>query len=220
MHTLEQPRAAAHPGVRYGVFLRPSARVAIRSLQAFDLCARMFGFIAARAYPPHVTLVGSINAAVPETQLIAVIDRALIDAPVQQITIEPIARTAGSSLHHAITDRTGGALRDLMGSLLAAVAPLRVFDDRDFGVERRRADAPERFRPHLSIVGHDGAQNPAEVDEALAYLTHLGLDERLEETWDAVVLYRLTSRDWSGPYWETMTWEVVRTWRLTHEEVR
>lgn len=207
--------APAADGVRYGVFLRPSREITERTHAGYDLCRREFGLTAAAAYPPHVTIVGSIDAAAEEEELLATIDGAVASAPAMDLRVEPLSREPGSTyLGHRITGPDVEGLRTLMSAVLAAVAPLRRFRDGDFDVEQRRHDDAASFRPHLTVLGHDGADHPERLDAALAALRELGLGEGVDMIGDDVVAYRMTSRDWQGRYWETMRWEVARTWHL------
>lgn len=200
---------------RHGIFLRPSARIAARTLEAFTMCERLLGLRAAGAYPPHVTILGSIDLVVPEQELTAALERALAGAAALPVRVEPLALDAhGTYLSHPISQGPGAPLTALMGRVLAEADPLRTIRDGDFAAAERRTDSPETFRPHLTVVGHDGADRPGDLPDALAVLGELGLGAAVEEVWDTVSLYRLTAEDWQGRYWETMTWEVARSWRL------
>ncbi len=64
---------------RYGVFLRPSPALIEESLRAYSIVSDQYGFTAAKAYPPHVTLVGSIALSVPEPVFVDVLEAVIAD---------------------------------------------------------------------------------------------------------------------------------------------
>lgn len=209
-------RGGATRALRHGVFLRPGPSVAARTLEAFAVCERQFGFTAAGAYPPHVTILGSIDLVVEEGELVSAVESALAGARPMSVRVGPLQLDAhGTYLGHPLGQADGAPLTALMGRVLERVDPLRTIRDGDFSAEARRADSPETYTPHLTVLGHDGAERPDELPDVLAFLGALGLDEPVEEVWDAVSLYRFASDDWQGRYWQTMTWEIVRTWHLS-----
>lgn len=203
--------------IRYGVFLRPPARLVADALRGYAVTGGLFGYRSANAYPPHVTLVGSIAPSVPEGVLVDAVDAALARRAAVRLATEGLT-LSGGTVYYQFADAPGaaasGGVADLMGALLAAVAGLRHYHDDDFTAARRRRDSPERFKPHLSLISFDGAGSPELSAEALELLGELGLAGPAEELFEWVHLVRLHARDWSGPYWETLTWSVVRAWRL------
>ena len=206
---------AADPrDVRYGIFLRPDPATAERTLRGFDIARCMFGFTAAAAYPPHATLVGSIDLTVDESELIAAIDRVLADPPAQQLETSALDPWDGAALVQLVRDAGETRIGALAGALLTAIAPLRRVSEGDFAAGIVGAITPETFRAHVTVVGHDGADRPEQLPDVLAFMNQLGFDQPIRATWDTATLYRFRSDDWQGRYWETMTWEIVRNWRL------
>lgn len=203
--------------LRYGVFLRPSAELTEQALQANQITAGLFGFQSANAYPPHITLVGSISPSVPLAELLPVLDRVLANRPAVELTTVGMEAGPGS-LGYRFTDaRPGQApVADLMGAILDAVAPLRHFHDDDFTAERRRNDSPANFAPHLSIISFDGPQRPGLVAETAELLAELGIGGPATAVFDRVHLLAFSSLDRTGPYWQTMQWELLHSWRLEH----
>jgi hypothetical protein len=73
---------------------------------------------------------------------------------------------------------------------------------------------PEQYRAHLSLASHDLYGRPDLHDEVGAFIRELDVDVPTGFRGDTVVLYRTASPDWSGRWWQTMTWEHVHTWKL------
>ncbi len=101
-----------------------------------------------------------------------------------------------------------------MGSVLRAVRPIRVFPPTDRTTAQRLRDAPETFDAHLSLIGHDGIDNPDAADECFDVLAELGIGRPSIWTGDVVTAFRFTSEDWTDRYWDTMTWSILKTWKL------
>lgn len=145
------------------------------------------------------------------------LDRVLANRPAVELTTVGMEAGPGS-LGYRFTDaRPGQApVADLMGAILDAVAPLRHFHDDDFTAERRRNDSPANFAPHLSIISFDGPQRPGLVAETAELLAELGIGGPATAVFDRVHLLAFSSLDWTGPYWQTMQWELLHSWRLEH----
>lgn len=213
--------------VRYGVFLRPSAALIAETLRSFAVTHEVYGFRAANAYPPHITLVGSIASSVSQDVLIDAVSEALRGHTSVRLFSEGMSLVQGSVMYRfsdaePVAPRQkdsgvpvpGSGVRELMGSILEAVSGLRHFHDEDFTAARRRLDSPERFSPHLSIISFDGVDSPELSAEALELLQQLGLGHSIVDTFEWVHLLRLHAQDWSASYWDSLSWSVVKTWRL------
>lgn len=205
--------------IRYGVFLRPSAALIQESLRAYRITAEQFGFRAANAYPPHITLVGSIalDPERSESDLVSAVDGAISGVAPIPIKNLGMALMEDRSILCQMIDHDAGALRlpDLMGALLDAVRPIRVFPSTDETAAQRQNDAPENFRAHLSLISHDGKHFPELSEECFSVLEEIGIGAPSEWIGEWVTLYRLESDDWTDRYWRTMTWEIVKSWKLT-----
>lgn len=204
--------------LRYGVFLRPSPELIEESLRAYRIVVDQFGFTAANAYPPHVTIVGSIALApgVAEDDLVDAVSGAIAGRCALPLVNHGM-RGWNDSIGYRIDDDPGAStpgLRDLMGSVLEALKPLRVFPPSDRTTAARLLDSPQTFDPHLSLLGHDGKDNPAASAECLEVLEALGIGAPSTWSGEWVTLYRLHAQDWTDRYWDTMTWQILRSWRL------
>lgn len=202
--------------VRYGVFLRPSPELIDASLRAFAIGEHQFGLTAASAYPPHITLVGSIALTVPEENFIESLDAVLENQPARRIVTTGMTLSDDGFVGLRFRDHESSPapLAGLMGEVLEAARPLRHFPLGDRTREHRMKDSPETFAPHLTLVGHDGRDSLDLTEECFEVLTALGIGDQPEWVGDVVTLYRFTSDDWSGRYWETLAWRPLKSWRL------
>ncbi|WP_130176538.1 hypothetical protein [Cryobacterium sp. SO1] len=210
---------------RYGVFLRPSPELIRDCITAFGIASGQFGFTAAAAFPPHATLVGSIALApnATETDLRAAIKDALAEVAPFTVHNAGLGRQFVDSIGYDIDgDGTGTGtgtvnrdLRAVMEKLFHALSSLTVFPSSDRFIESRKAASSETTRGHVTVVGHDGAGHPELLDELLEVLEELDLDHPSTFLADTITLYRLTSEDWTGKYWQSMRWEVLESVRLS-----
>lgn len=215
---------------RYGVFLQPDPAFASECIKAMLLARYQYGLPAAIGYPAHITVVGSIaldpdrydpdqplastTPSPREQELIDAVSTALADQEAFTISTAGITHSDNHYLQYRFRDGETGKLAQLMGKVLEAARPLRVFHDGDWSVEQRRRDAPENFRAHLTLVGHDGQFAPNAVAEALRAFRALGLDAPREMRADTLTLYRISSMNWQGEYWHDMEWSLVKGWHL------
>jgi len=204
---------------RHGIFLAPPPELADVACRATAVVERMFGFAAAAAYPPHITVLGSIATGGPEDALAAAVEESLtgigpIAAHNAGFTAE-IGHAVGYDLSRLADGSPNRDLQALFRCIRDTTAPARLFTATDrTAATRRAAEEAGRFAAHLTVLGHDGADRPAEARRARRTLERSGLAGPAELVLDEVVLYRFASRDWSGRYWETMTWEARRSWPL------
>lgn len=204
---------------RYGVFLRPSPELIEEALRGYAIVTDQYGFTAARAYPPHVTLVGSIalDPARSEADFLDAIDAVASGRrpfPLVNHGIEIVRDAIGYQVADP-DDRVVPGIVDLMGAVLEAIRPLRVFPPTDRTTSERLTDSTATFAPHLSLLGHDGAERPELVRECFEVLRATGIGGPSLWTGEWVTVYRFRSDDWTDRYWETMSWEVARSWRLS-----
>jgi hypothetical protein len=125
------------PDPRLGVLLRPDPATCLVQSQINTVLVQQFGIVSSAAFPPHVTLAGSLrtNASSPE---------------IMTALNEELARTAPFTVHNKGIERSGdgwvfnvhedGAGRpnadlvDLANRVNAAVTPLAIELDDYLGV--------------------------------------------------------------------------------------
>lgn len=206
-------RAAGDP-YRYGVYLRPDPATCAAVTTITDHVRAQYGFVSAGAFPPHATLVGSRHLPGPVEEITAAVTEVVSGA--RAFTVHNAGvRTQGIGavydVHHLADGTTPNpAFTDLAAEIDAAVRPLETpsANPADHPFE------PATFRAHLSLLSHDLYVRPDLADEAKSYVRALPVTHPATFPGHTVTLYRTSSEDWSGRWWQTLKWEHVRTWRL------
>jgi 2'-5' RNA ligase len=217
------PHLTAHEAgpYRYGIFLRPSPELARVSLRAYEVVTSQFGLTAAAKYPPHITVIGSIPLSGTEADLIDAIDKVMAGQRAIAVHIAglvaKIGYAVGYELNHLADGSPNLALRELYESLRTTTAGARGHVSTDRQADKRLAnEAADKFKAHLTVVGHDAADNPDLLPEIKAFLGALPeIQAPPEDVLDTVSLFRFTSADWTGRYWESMSWTLLRSWSMT-----
>lgn len=205
----------ASPRYRYGLFLRPPARLAQIQANAHALLRAQYGLVAAGAFPPHVTILGHIPTEVAEAEIIRASAAATDTVPAVHLFNAGLAPYHGG-ICHGVGRLQGGqpnpALLDLFRRARTHLDPLRTaLTDQYTGGVTEEA----QFYAHMSLAGHDLARRPDLADEVLEFLIELDIAAIGEYIADTVSLYRFeTASGWEGPWWETMTWKHLRSFRL------
>ncbi|WP_211124507.1 2'-5' RNA ligase family protein [Streptomyces yatensis] len=211
-------RFAQAPGdpYRYGVYLRPDPATCAAVTAVTSQLRAQYGIVSAGAFPPHATLVGSRHIVAPAEEIVAAVTRGLAGA--SPITVHNAGvRRQGVGLvydvHHLADGVTpNAAFTDLAARVDQAVVPLEIPAPNPMG---HQFDA-DTFRAHLSLVSHDMYVRPDLSEEVEEYVRGLPVPFPKSFPGNTVTLYRTRSDDWSGRWWQTLTWEHVHTWRLPH----
>jgi hypothetical protein len=199
--------------VRHGVFLRPDPLTCAAVTRITTQLRAQYGLVSAGAFPPHVTLAGSLPVAAGEPALVRALDDAL--APVTRFPVHNrgIGRLGPPSVVYDVHELDGGsnpALVALAGTVDAAVRPL-LGDAPGLPADLY---APGRWRAHLSLASHDLFDRADLRDEVEEYVRGLGVDVPASFTADTVALYSFEHPTWTGTWWGDMRWEYRRSWRL------
>jgi 2'-5' RNA ligase len=205
---------------RYGVFIRPPAEVALPTLRMMHIARDLFGFQAATAYPPHITLIGSIVLNGTEQQLVDSVGKVVAGRSAIAIHGRGLNASIGDAVgldyNHTSTGDQNGLLLDLYEELRQETLPLRGYEPTDRkAANRREKDGKEHFRAHVTVLGHDGADNPTARNEARAVLEEFVTEVPTDWTADNVTVYRFWSAAWDGNYWLTQEWTPIASWQLT-----
>jgi hypothetical protein len=202
------------PDPRLGVLLRPDPATCLVQSQINTVLVQQFGIVSSAAFPPHVTLVGSLRTTASIDELIRALN-------------EELARTAPFTVHNKGIERSGdgwvfnvhedGAGRpnadlvDLANRVNAAVTPLAIEHD-DYLTP---TFAPDRFRGHLSLASHDLSVDGHLTDEIGRFLSGLPLEPPAVFLADTVTLFEFTSDDWREEWWHSLRWRHLHSWELT-----
>ncbi|WP_198539320.1 2'-5' RNA ligase family protein [Streptomyces graminilatus] len=199
---------------RYGVYLRPDPATCFAVTTVTSQLRAQYGIVSAGAFPPHATLIGSRHLTAPVEEIVDSVTRAL--AGVSAFTVHNAGvRRLGVGLVYDVQHLADGRTPNPDLTELAA----RV----DKAVTHLEAPAPnpaehrfdrDTFSAHLSLVSHDMYVRPDLSEEVEEYIDGLPVAFPASFPGDTVALYRTRSDDWTGRWWQTLTWEHVHTWRL------
>lgn len=200
--------------VRYGVFLRPDPVTCTAVTTITGQLRAQFGLVSAGAFPPHLTLVGSVPLRGSELELVDILDRTLAPLTAVPVQNNGFGRLAASLVFdlHDLDGRPNEQLMALAATVDSAVRPLV-----DWSVTGLPPDlpGPRRWRGHLSLASHEMVERVDLRDELEDYIAGLDVSWPTTFTGEWVALYRLTDPSWSGSWWQTMRWDHVRSWRLS-----
>jgi hypothetical protein len=198
---------------RFGVFLRPDPKTCAAVTQITGQLRAQYGLISAGAFPPHVTLAGSLPVVVPLAELIQLIGfvlRRTRSLPVQNLGIRRLADAAIAYDVSALDGAPNRSLNDLAGAVDSVVRPLL----GPSGGLPPDLYEPDHWMPHISLVSHELRVRADLREEIEDYVDGLGVIPPASFTADTVMLYRFAHNTWTGSWWRDMRWEHVRSWRL------
>jgi 2'-5' RNA ligase superfamily protein len=199
---------------RFGVFLRPDPKTCAAVTQITGQLRAQYGLISAGAFPPHVTLAGSLPVVVPLAELIQLIGFVLRRTPAFTVQNLGIRRLGDSALAYDVSTLDGAPNRtfsDLAGAVDSVVRPLL----GPSGSLPPDLYEPDRWMPHISLVSHELRIRADLRDEVEDYVNGLGVMPPASFTADTVTLYRFAHNTWTGSWWRDIRWEHVRSWRLS-----
>jgi len=204
---------------RYGIFIRPPAEIALPTLELMRTVRDLFGFHAAMAYPPHITLIGSIVLDGTEDELIQAIDAAVAHREAIAVHGSGLNARIGAAVGIDYNCLQNGELNeqlaDLYDELRESTQALRGFEPTDRKADaRRNKEAREHFRAHLTVLGHDGIDNSHLRNEARDFLEPLSSTVPTDWTARTITLYRFWSAAWDDKYWLSQEWLPLTSWTL------
>jgi 2'-5' RNA ligase len=207
------------PDVRFGLYLRPPFEMSRAQAEIHDIVARQYGSMCAGRFMPHATIKGFFRSDASVDAMVAALDPVMAGhAPIDVYNrgVIPFGRSGGPVLdiHHLEDGRSNAGLQRFHEDVFTALGPL-IHGECDFTPVE---SAMERFRAHLTLAMGDIPKGLAE--ELLAFLDDAGPIGPGAFIADRFHLVACRSRQWSGPYWETMQWTLLHSWRLGGESVR
>ena len=199
---------------RFGVFLRPDPLTCAAVTRVTDQLRAQYGLVSAGAFPPHVTLAGSLLLAVPEAELVTALTRALDGRAGFAVPNAGLRRLFGSTVAYDVHESQGWAnpsLVELAGTVDAVVRPRVRGPESGLGLDLYQ---PDRWRAHLSLASHDLDERPDLVEEVEAFVGGLGIAAPASFRAEVVSLYALQHPTWTGPWWQDLRWSHRRSWML------
>lgn len=202
----------ANPDIRYGWYLRPSYAMSRAQAEMHDLLERQFGLTGGGVFMPHATLKGFFRSDAPVSEIEAAFDCAV--AGHQPFTVYnggPVGWGRGSvviDIQHTPDGETNAALQSLHEAGWKEIAPLVHPDCTFTPIE----GAMQNFRAHLNLAMADLREEF--FDEVMAFISEAGLIGPETFIAEYVHLFAFRSDDWTGRWWETLEWSLMRNWRL------
>lgn len=202
----------ANPNISYGWYLRPSFEMSRDQSLMHELLRRQFGLIGGGAFMPHATLKGFFRSDAPVQDIQAAFDRAVVGhMPFTVYNGGPVGWGRGSiviDIQKLPDGATNAPLQALHESGWSEITPLV---NSDCPVTWGEA-AMENFAAHLTLAMADLREEM--FDEVMQFITDAGAIGPDSFTAEYVHLYAFRSQDWSGRWWETLEWSLMKSWRL------
>ncbi|MGH3340196.1 MAG: hypothetical protein ACRDPL_15410, partial [Propionibacteriaceae bacterium] len=98
---------------RFGVFLRPDPKTCAAVTQITSQLRAQYGLVSAGAFPPHITLAGSLPVVVPLAELMQLIGFVLRRRPGFPMQNVGIRRLADSTIAYDVSAIAGAPNRPL-----------------------------------------------------------------------------------------------------------
>lgn len=197
---------------RYGFYLRPAPAMCRAQAEIHALLERQYGLQVAGRFMPHATIKGFFRSDARQEELEAAFTRAVAGRAAFTVCNNGVVPfgTSGIALRiqYSSTGEPNGPLQALHEAAYAAVAPL-VHPDCEFTPHEW---AGPRFDAHLTLAMVDIP--PQLFDEVLAFLRELEPIGPASFHADTLQLFAFTSERWDGPWWETLRWRHLASWRL------
>lgn len=200
---------------RFGLYLRPSLAMCRAQAEIHDLLARQYNLQTAGRFMPHATIKGFFRSDASVSTMVAQLDAAMVGQsafPVCNAGVVPFLNHAiVLDIHRGESGNANEPLQTLHQAALDALLPL-VRSDCDFTPGEWKGPM---FHAHLTLAMAD---IPASFfDEILAFVRDaepIGPPSFLADT---VQLFAFASDEWSGRWGETLSWELLHSWRLPSE---
>ena len=198
--------------VRYGIFLRPDPATCWTVTQITLALNKQFGLVSAAAFPPHATLIGNLHTDTTEAGLISVLDTVFATIEPFSVFNHGIERESDRYGYNLNDDASGAAPNAAMANVALAVAqaiaPLSVPVD-DYAVT---PVGSYKFAAHLGLAAHELYVDSRLSDEVGEFLAGLPLTPPISFVAKWYSLFEF-SADWSGYWWEDMSWRHLRSWK-------
>jgi 2'-5' RNA ligase len=194
---------------RYAVYLIPPYNVSHRVEEIHRLLAKQFGFAAAAKFQVHATLKGFFKCSeCTIDRLIANLDPIFENQEAFPVHFEGFhIDDVGFGLDVSrIGDDPNLPLHEFRSRVVDAVKPY-IAGDCDF-VE---SDLGSPFKAHITLAFRD--ISPEFRDSVLAYIEPALLPSEPFSA-DTFHLLEFHSEDWEGCWDKTLTWRLLKSWRL------
>ena len=198
--------------IRYGIFLRPDPATCWAVTQIVHALHQQYGLVAAAAFAPHATLIGNLQSGVSEEELIAILDKVFADVRPFPTYNSGIERTKKGTFEYNINfdasrEHTNTELGRVATAVKTAVLPIHVRHDDYLAPNVQEYT----FAAHLGLASFELWVDHRLCDEVGEFLAGLPIvaPRSFVARWYTLFQFRA---DWSGYWWEHMTWRHVKSW--------
>ena len=194
---------------RFAVYLIPPYQLSKEVAEIHALLRKQFGFAAADRFPVHCTMKGFFKkTGDPVEKLQGELDSFFEDqlpvqVSVEEFRIDPIG--FGLSLK-TLDGKLNSPFLDLREAIVEIVRPY-IADDCDF----KTHDLGRPFHPHITFSFRD---IPNELYDDVFKWMEDGPDFTGPFLADTYHFLEFFSDDWPGSWWETLSWQLLKSWRL------
>ena len=198
---------------RFAVYLIPPYPLSKGISEAHYLLHKQFGFSAADRFPVHCTIKGFFKKNdQPTSQLQSELDHFFLNQPAipvsaEDLRVDPIG--FGLSLM-TLDGKPNSSFLEFRERVVGITRPY-IADDCDF----KDHDLGRSFHPHITI-SFRGIPNEL-YGNVLAWM-EAGPDLKGPCLADTFHFMEVFSKDWSGSWWDTLTWRLIQSWRLSPEK--
>lgn len=202
----------------WGVYLRPDPITCKAIADLTDLCKRQFGIVSAAAFAPHATLAGAVPSNASAEDFIRVLDPLLTSTASFPMFNAGIARRPSTVYYDIDTLQDGEVnqpLHDLASAVNEAIMPITAYQPGEWTTPFE----PAKFWAHFSLASHDLRDREDLRDEVEEYLRTIPMEYSKTFTAEWITLYRFHSADWNSEWWQDLTWDHVKSWRLRTSEL-
>lgn len=200
----------------WGVYLRPDPLTCKAITDLTNLCKQQFGIVSAAAFAPHATLAGAVPSDATAEDFMEVLDpllRRTEPFPVYNAGISVMNTTIIYDIDRLENGEKNTQLHQLAIDVNEVIAPLTNYQPDDW----IQPFDGEHFHAHFSLASHDLRARVDLHDEVEAFLRAIPMDYTRQFTAEYITLFRFHSADWNSEWWHDITWEHIRSWKLTHE---
>ncbi len=197
---------------RFAVYMIPPYQLSKGVSEIHYLLRKQFGFAAADLFPVHCTIKGffKMNDR-PASQLQDELDgffqtQPSIPVSVEDYRVDPI----GFGLSLLTRDgKPNTPFLEFREKVVDLTRPY-IADDCDF----KGHDLGREFHPHITFSFRD---IPNELYDDVFTWMEDGPDLKVPFLAETFHFLEVFSKDWSGSWWETLSWRLLKSWRLKSE---
>jgi len=198
-----------HIDSRYAFYLIPPYAVSKAITEIHTMLRKQFGFTAADRFQVHATIKGFYKKTdSPVTSTIAELDTVMAQQRPFPIHFSGFRiDDIGIGLNVSnINGKPNAPLHQFRGEIVDIIRPT-IAPDCDFAA----SDLGPTFEAHLTLAFRD--ITPSIYDDVLAWLEDAPIPTEPFIAKDFHFL-QIFCDDWSGNWWETLSWKLLKTWHL------